>query len=286
MKVCYLILAHNNFIHLERLVKALDDEYASSFYIHIDKKVRSKQTFSNPKINIIPEHFDIQWGTFSMVKATLALFNHAMNNVEKADYYILLSGVDYPIRSKQYLQNLLSTGKEYIDIASAPVPYKPMSRFEYYYFNYDRRNLKHYNPKFLLEVLLKKIGFKRKIPFQLYVGSQWFALTYNCIQYILEAVREDKRYVNFFSHSLISDEAFFQTIIGNSPFIDNVATSLVYTDWDVPVPPAMIEERHIKFLEENDGFQTEYGYCHPYFARKFQDNSESIIKEIEERLRK
>lgn len=286
MKVCYLILAHNNFIHLKRLINALNDEYASSFYIHIDKKVKTKPIYSDSRIKIIPESFSIHWGDFNMVKATLALLGNAINNREKADYYILLSGVDYPVRPKEYLQNLLSEGKEYIDIAPMPVPDKPMDRFNYYYFDYDRRNLKHYNPKFLFEVFLKKLQIKRKIPFNLYVGTQWFCLTHDCVQYILKTVKEDKRYIDFFSHTLIPDEAFFQTIIGNSPFADRTATSLVYTDWSVPVPPAIIEERHIKFLEENDGFQTEYGYCRPYFARKFQDNSEAIIKEIDERLRK
>lgn len=285
MKVCYLILAHNNFVHLERLLKALDDEYAASFYIHIDKKVKIKPTLVESKAKIISSSFDIRWGTFSMVEATLALLSHGLNNNPEADYYILLSGVDYPIRSKQYLGKLLSRGKEYIDIAPAPIYHKPMDRFCYYYFNYDRRNLKYYNPKFLLEVILKKIHVKRKIPFKLYAGTQWFALTKDCVKYILKTVEEDKRYINFFSHSLVPDEAFFQTIIGNSPFADNTATSLVYTDWNVPVPPAIIKEKHIRYLEENDGFQTEYGYCRPYFARKFEDNSELIIRDIEKRLR-
>lgn len=286
MKVCYLILAHNNFNHLDRLLGAIDNEDVLSCCIHIDKKVTADFNLKCRKAEIIPVRKDIRWGGFSMIEATLALLEYAKNKYKEADYYILISGVDYPIRNKSYLDNLLSAQKEYIDIAPIPVPYKPKERYEYFYFDYDRRNLKLFNPKFLLEVFMKKVGIKRQAPFKVYVGSQWFALTNGCVDYILKIVKEDKRYINYFKHVLVPDEAFFQTIIAHSPFADNVENSMVYTDWNVPVPPAIIGHKHIEFLDKNDSFETEYGYCKPYFARKFEDNSTEIITLIEEKLRK
>lgn len=286
MKICYLILAHNNFKHLDRLISAIDSDNALSFYIHIDKKVKNEYKSQNNKAVVIPERYDIRWGGYSMIEATISLLRFAEANCSEADYYILISGVDYPIRSEQYLQNLLSEKKEFIDIYRTDVDHKPRDRYEYYFFDYDRRNLKFYNPKFLLEVFLKKIGWKRKAPFKVYSGSQWFALTNACIKYILETIKSDRRYENFFRHTLVPDEAFIHTIIANSPFFENVVKSLVFADWSVPVPPAIIEKRHIDFLEKNDGFQTTSGYSRPYFARKFDDNSEHIIEEIESRLRK
>ena len=80
------------------------------------------------------------------------------------------------------------------------------------------------------------------------------------------------------------DEAFFQTIIGNSPFIKNTAASLTYTDWNVPVPPAAIEERHLEFLKTHIEFNDEYGKRFPYFARKFDDNSEGLLEKIRQEL--
>lgn len=283
MKICYLILAHNNFRHLDRLIKALTDE-DSSFYIHIDEK--SGDTYIPPSKNtrVIPDRIDINWGGFTMIEATLALLNYGTTHSPDADYYMLVSGVDYPVRSKKFLYNLLEKGKEYIDIAPVPVPYKPIERYEYYYFDYDRRNLKHYNPKFLAEVLLKKFKIKRKAPFTIYAGTQWFALTHACVQYVLETISKDRRYIDFFRHTLVPDEAFFQTIIGNSPFYKNTAFSLTYTDWVVPVPPATIEERHIDFLKTHIEFNDEYGQRFPYFARKFNDDSEKLLEKIEKEL--
>jgi len=283
MNISYLILAHNNFEHLSRLIDALDDGN-SSFYIHIDKK--TEEEYNNPKedVIVIPQRFDISWGGYNMIEATLALMKYAHTHNMNSAYYILISGVDYPIRSRTFLQQQLKSGKEFIDIAPMPVPYKPMDRFEYYYFEYDRRNLNYFHPKFLIEVLLKKLKIRRKIPFKLFVGTQWFALTQKCIEYILKTVEEDKTYEEFFRHALVPDEAFFQTIIGNSQFLDRTATSLTYTDWEVPVPPAMIEDRHIEFLKNNIEFNDEYGKRFPYFARKFDDTSRSILATIRKDL--
>jgi len=283
MKISYLILAHSNFRHLNRLIDALDDA-DSTFYIHIDKKALQDYKPHKANISVIPTHIDINWGGFAMIEATLALLEYGVKHTPDTDYYILISGVDYPIRSKAFLYNQLQRGKEYIDIAPLPVPYKPAERYEYYYFDYNRRNLKFYNPKFLLEVLLKKLKIKRKAPFPVYAGSQWFALTRGCVHYILKTVNEDKRYIDFFRHTLVPDEAFFQTIIGNSPFKGKTAANLTYTDWQVPVPPATIEQRHVDFLKTHIEFNDEYGQRFPYFARKFDDNSDEIIAKIQSEL--
>ncbi|WP_108823101.1 beta-1,6-N-acetylglucosaminyltransferase [Dysgonomonas sp. Marseille-P4361] len=284
MNICYLILAHNNFDHLNRMIDSLNDSDENSFYIHIDKKVSQYTIQAQDNIHIIPTRIDINWGGYTMIEATLALIEYAIESSPKADYYILISGVDYPIRKKSFLLEQLEKGKEYIDIAPVPAPFKPILRYEYFYFDYNRRNLKPYNPLFLTEVLLKKLKIKRKAPFKLYAGTQWFALTNKCIQYILKIVEEDKRYEQFFKHTLVPDEAFFQTIIGNSPFMEHTAASLTYTDWEVENPPAIIEERHIEFLKKTIEFNDEYRQRFPYFARKFDNNSKEITEKIKKEL--
>jgi len=283
MKICYLILAHNNFRHLDRLIDALTDD-GSSFYIHLDKKVKANYSPLADNVKVIPERIDINWGGFSMVKATLALMRNGVSESPDADYYILLSGVDYPIRSKKFLYDLLEKKKEYIDIAPVPAPYKPIERYQHYFFDFKRRDARIYNPKLLSEILLKSIGVKRNLPFKIYAGTQWFALTGDCVKYILKTVSQDKRYIDFFKYTLIPDEAFFQTIIGNSPFIHNTAASLTYTDWEVPVPPATMTEKHVEFLKTHIEFNDEYGQRFPYFARKFNDDSEALLEEIREEL--
>lgn len=285
MKISYLVLAHNNFIHLQRLINALNNS-DTDFYIHIDKKTKNEFKVKGNNVRVLPEQFSINWAGFGMIEATLLLMKTAMTKSPQSDYYILISGVDYPIRPNSFLMDKLSTGKEFIDIAPIPVPYKPIERFEYFYFDYDRRNMKHYDPRFLTEVLLKKLKFKRNIPFQIYVGTQWFALTNGCVRYILQSLEDKPEYRKYFLHSLVPDESFFQTIIGNSPFAQNTDPCLTYTDWTVKIPPALISDEHIDLLKHKIIFDHEYGQSTPYFARKFDDNSLNIIQRIESELRR
>ena len=64
MKHAYLIAAHNNFAHLQRLIRLLDDK-DTYFFVHIDKKssvpdsLRKMKT-TNP-LTILNE-YKVEWG--------------------------------------------------------------------------------------------------------------------------------------------------------------------------------------------------------------------------------
>lgn len=51
-----------------------------------------------------------------------------------------------------------------------------------------------------------------------YFGSQWWALTPACAQYILEFVKVNGSYYIENKNTFAPDEHFFHTIVGNSPF--------------------------------------------------------------------
>lgn len=284
MNICYLILAHNNFEHLSRLIDALNDDN-SYFCVHLDKKAKGSYRATYPNVKIISQHIDIEWGGFGMIEATIALMRSGLQHFPNANYYALISGVDYPIRSKDFLLRQLESGKEFIDILPVPLPHKPIERFEYYYLEYNKRNPHKYNPKRMIEKFLRKrLNYKRNISFQVYAGAQWFVLTAECVKYIDKTIKKDKSYIRFFRHTLIPDEAFFQTIIAHSPFFNNTTRCLTYTDWSVPVPPAIIKDKHVDLLRVRQSFTDEYGQHYPFFARKFDDNSEPVLKKIREEL--
>lgn len=109
MRIAYLILAHKNPEQVKRLVRLLD----SDVYIHIDRKSdMDKFHISDPKVKYINKRVNITWGGFSMIKATLKLINVARNN-NNYDYYILLSGDDYPLRSLDELESFLIEHRQY-----------------------------------------------------------------------------------------------------------------------------------------------------------------------------
>ncbi len=106
------------------------------------------------------------------------------------------------------------------------------------------------------------------------MGGQWFALTRNCVKYILNEVRTNKQYAKFFRYCRFPSESFFLTLIGNSEFLKSAAHYLTYIDWRNHTPP-IINESHIPIIQN-----TSY-----LFARKFDDNSTGIINVIDSELR-
>ena len=276
MKIAYLIAAHGNYLHLERLIKALN-EGDCMFYIHIDKR-SSLPDIKGENIIFLSERVKVNWSGFSQVCATINLLQRAFKDA--CDYYAFISGVDYPVKPNSYLRELLRYGGEYMHIQKIGAdPYAPLSRYKYYYFTdfYNRRNKTSLKTKFFLALQknLRKLRIKKQIPFQLYTGASWFALSKDCVEYIINEINRDKKYKQFFRFGFCPDESFFQTITGNSQFYKNVKGYLTYADWSVNPGPAMISKHHLPVLKTSDKF----------FARKFDDNSTEIIDTIDRELR-
>src|SRR4051794_14167084 len=133
MRIAYLILAHNNYAHLQRLIDALN-EYDSGFYIHIDKKSELPE-IKGDNIIFIENRVKVYWSTFSEVQATLNLMEKAILDTRNS-YFVLLSGADYPVKSNNEIIRRLSHGGEFIQLGANYYPRK--YRFVYYYFDgYD-----------------------------------------------------------------------------------------------------------------------------------------------------
>ncbi|MEP7318389.1 MAG: beta-1,6-N-acetylglucosaminyltransferase [Panacibacter sp.] len=277
MKIAYLIAAHNNYRHLQKLINALSNG-DSTFYIHIDKKSLLPNV-KDDKIFYIKNRVNVYWSGFSQVRATLNLMEEAIKG--NHDYYAYISGVDYPIKPNTYLYEVLKKGNEYIQINKmGQDTFAPLSRYKYYYFTdyYNRRNKSAWQTKFFLSVqkLLRKCKIKKSIPYNLFTGASWFVLSKACISYILNCIETDKNYIKFFKTGFCPDESFFQTIIGNSQFYQQVKNSLTYADWSVDPGPAVISENHLPVLKT---------VTDKFFARKFNDDSAAVIDSIDKELR-
>jgi hypothetical protein len=224
MKISFLILAHDNYLHLERLINALQDENVR-FYVHIDKKSELPDNIGQKNVLILKNRVAVYWCGYSTIEATLNLLDAALKD-GFGDYLILISGTDYPIRPMSFLREQLSEGREFINIKKGYQPSKPLKRFERFYF--DGLNRKRKPLKSILFICIEKLsvlaGYKRRCPFQIFTGSQWFALTKNCAKNILETTKQIDVFRKFFKNTFCPDEAFFQSIIGDSHYFKNVKT--------------------------------------------------------------
>lgn len=294
MKIAYLITAYDSPAHLNRLILALNNKDVD-FYIHIDKK--SKAKFHMPKLSnivLLKNNIPVFWGSYTFNEAVILMIKEAQKR-KKYDYLSLISGADYPVRSNKYIIDYFkkNNGKEFINICRMPEDDKGFDRVEYYFIStIDRNNAFPNRIKRLVNMTIRKLNIKRGYPKEyrhltLYGGSNWWTLSNDCVNYVLDFLKSNPNYVSFYKNTYIPEEMYFHTIIGNSPFYKHVTNAITYTDWspDNASLPAVISKKHLKDLAK-DNIEL-YGINNSaiLFARKFNDNNEEIIKEIDRTIR-
>ena len=120
MKHAFLIIAHNELRILNILLNMLDDS-RNDIYLHLDKKwkLNLHDLYFPQRANLFfVRRMDVRWGDISLIKLAFKLFRMAYENGPYM-YYHLLSGVDLPIKSQDYIHEFFKKnyGKEFIGFA-------------------------------------------------------------------------------------------------------------------------------------------------------------------------
>ncbi len=217
----YLIMAHNQFNILKKLIVLLDDE-RNDIYIHIDRKVHNfDQAEFLPLVKrakiVFIDRMTVKWGTYSMIKCELSLLGKAVQN--KYAYYHLLSGADLPIKSQDYIHEFfeINNGKEFIHFDNEKPDFDYYERIRKYHLFSTRSNklLKLLDYIFLRIQRLIKTDRLRNINVKLYKGSNWFSITNDFARYLLS---QEPRIKNLFSFTPCCDELFLHTILMESKY--------------------------------------------------------------------
>lgn len=130
MKLCYIILAHSN---LNFLCKVLDSLCGEDivFYIHVDSKCKEsiKPLSCRSDTIIASKRYDVGWGDITMVDAVMESAKEAMETTQ-ADYYVLLSGNDVPVKSSEYIKHYIEQHGLKNYVTGQPIPSKNSSWLE------------------------------------------------------------------------------------------------------------------------------------------------------------
>lgn len=299
VKICYLILAHNNPEHFFRLVDAVATPN-STVLVHIDAK-SDISAFSRPgyedKCTLVTERRAVGWAGFTFVQATLQLLSMALSKYDRHDYYYLLSGADYPLRSSRSIENHLEQnhGAQFINLIKMPNPElgKPIERISELYIDRELKK-RHFLTRLVPDAVIdkiNKIGIRRDYRSAFgdvapYGGSTWWALTFDAVQYVFDFISNHPRLYSFYGGTFCPDEGFFQTAICNANRF-RIKPSLTFTDWSAgnQPHPAMITNDHIdNFITNGLGAQGQYGAQDYLFARKFPNDSEAMVEKIRREL--
>ncbi len=224
MKHAYLILAHHEFGLLQKLVSCLDDE-RNDIFVHVDRKVAVLPELHVLKAGlfVLKDRVDIRWGDYSVVEGEYALFDAALAK-GPYQYYHLLSGVDLPLKSQDYIHGFFDqhAGKEFIGYTLTRITPELVRKVQrWHLFPEDFRNQSIVKRTLRAGCIRfqEMLGIKRNKKVDFKKGSQWVSVTEQMARLFL-AKREWAGKV--FRNTFCPDEIVMQTLCWNSPLRANL----------------------------------------------------------------
>lgn len=246
MKHAVLILAHNNPNQLARLVNVLDSD-SFDFFIHVDQKapIDLFKAAVITKISSVyflygTKRYDIILNDFSLVEATCELMKAATFKNVDYQYFILLTGQDYPIKNISYITTTLENSypTAYIDSYSvyeakkhnvlwvehvghswfSQTMRRSLLKFcgrKFYYS--EKGKLVKFLPKILDYINTKIEGSPRNAllstGYEYSVGSHFWMLPDIAVKFILDKYTNDKYLNHIFRNIAAPEESYFQTVL-------------------------------------------------------------------------
>ncbi len=280
----FLIMAQNEPKVYETLIRLLDDN-RNDIFVHIDSK-QDRSLFDSVKIyqariRFVPS-IKVYWGDDSIVEVEYNLLNEARKYGNHA-YYHLLSGVDLPIKSMDYIHAFFCYhhGKEFVGISNDEDNKKDLYSKTSYFWPFVKQ---FRSPNLLVRktcgllrresVLTQKMmSLRRKHEIELKKGPQWFSLTEPCVDYLLSKrnyIRKELKMIP------CTDEIFLPSLVWNSTFRDSIFdlndqfhSCMREIDWERG-EPYIWQKEDLETLMHSD--------C--LFAREFSGKEEALLTEI------
>jgi hypothetical protein len=268
VRIAYFIMVH----HKPELFKEMFQKIYTrdQFYlIHIDRKTKSKITeeiqlyiIQFPNVYIL-DSLNIVSGGFSMVQAELNAMEFLLNVSREWDYFINLSGEDYPLKSQNIIREFLTVNKG-----------------RNYLFYYDQ---KFYRPDTLQRIqnhftelahIISSLIYKRAFMKDVtpYIGGKWFIFTRETCSFLTnnQMVMD---FEDYYSHTFLPADSFFQTVLMNTSFNDIIINDDKRAVLEKSIFPNQQNPfNYIKSLQSSNQL----------FIRKINKIDENIRKYIEE----
>lgn len=284
IKIAYLIIAYTDEAELKNLACRL--ARSADVYIHINSSVDIqpfKKALEGVKGNItfMEKRYRVVWGGYSILRATFGMLEEALSTCDY-DRVVLLTGLDYPIKSDEYIQEFFASHAE-TEFVNARLMTGEMAEHLYYY---DCRDSRFLHKLFgIYETVLRKMDRKgkgdyvkingQKIPY--YGRTPKWALTGKCAEYLLDFYKNQKKWNRHFQLIHAPDDFYVPTILFQSPFKEfiDAESNIFKIKWlpDNKGAKVLSEEEYEELLE-----------CSQLYAKKFQSNiSEKLQSMLEEK---
>jgi hypothetical protein len=269
-KIAYFLLVHRYPEQFKRLFKAIHDP-ENTYLIHVDKnsgpvlRAEIGAFLADYPNAAMLESKRALWGGYSLVDAELRGIERLLEMSDDWEFFINLSGQDFPLATQARIRGFLSDnrGKEFIRVLNqAEVRPDTMGRVLKHVVELKDR---------IVDSLATRLFLDGATP---YIGNQWKIVSRRFCQFVCHDASVD-RYKSFYRNTFIADEGFFQTVMMNTAEHGEVVNDdLRMIDW---VPDGDIKLRPRTFTTEDAAALTE---SPALFARKFDIEEDSRILDI------
>jgi len=284
----FILITHTKPQQIIRLMTKLNKMFDNPLIVcHHDFSKCNLAVDAIPKnVSFVYPHLHTGWGEFSTVEATVRAIQRMYEAPTNPDWFVLLSGADYPIKSSGQIVHDLTSSPHDAHIHFEQIKYKAYevgwhrSYYERYCsvrllsfpfltrrLNLVRRELRLTHPVLTTPFL----PFSEK--FHCFGGSSWFCANRRAAEYIIEFHKTRPDVTLHYQGVKNADESYFQTILANAPHLKLHTNNWRYTDWS-------LGDDHPKTLGMEDLPQLLASSAH--FARKFDiDVDQTILDELD-----
>jgi len=289
--VSFVLLTHNKPQQIVRLIKTLNRMFdCPPIACHHDFSI-SNLVFGDvlKNVSFVRPHIQTGWGTFSIVEAMLKALRLLYESEASPDWFILLSGADYPITSANQILH---------DLASSPYDVHMCHEkimFDAYERDWQELCFSRYcTLKYTIPFISTKLGIHRRVVtfkhplitapflpfnnnFNCFAGEHWFCANRKAAEYLIKFHDTKPALASHFrkldSYTIVPEESYYQTIFCNAPHLKVSQNNWRYIDWSTNGP-------HPKTLMTKDLSKIYASSAH--FARKFDsDEDEKVLNELD-----
>ena len=252
-----IVLAHDRPAQVAQLLRKLEAPELRA-YLHVDRAARLASfraelaRFRVSDVTLLDRH-RTRWGGFELVAAALGGLRRAV--ADGCNYFLLVSGQDYPLRTGRELAAFCDAAgsRSYLEFFSLPAARWRLGgrdRTDFYAYNMLGRreaciprgedvsdlSVRGRALNALLRIRSSRRPPRRHPAFaQPFGGSQWWNLSRPGAEHVLDFLARYPEFVDYHRDTLAPDELFFQTILLGTDYAakhEIVNNNLRFMVWD------------------------------------------------------
>jgi hypothetical protein len=270
----FVILNHGNSPQLVRLINRLNKTFDSPKIVCHNDFSQCPLDLTELPVNVtfVLPHVHTRWGHISVVHAFLGALKLLYRTTAAPDWFVLLSGSDYPIRPAHDLRTEFGQARVDAFIHSRRVS-QGSDHKDWNNAGYERYCCRAISLPSLTKrlrythrtLVLPRLNTPFNDAFQCYSGEHWFSGNHRAADCLLSGRIEHRRLLKAYETAASPDESYYQTVLCNEAGLKVHPETLHYARWVSP------GDAHPKTLCDDD--YQDMMSSGKYFARKFDANA-------------